>query len=260
MEQLISDAPSDPRTFRRVLYSIVVGEEDGTNSALHRAYTIAMTMVIILSLVPLAFRDTNPMLSLLEYGCVLVFIFDFAVRWATADIKYGCGLRSILFYPLRPMAIIDLLSILPIFTSLNNTFNLCRATRLIKTARLLKIARVAPEFELFFVVLAEKRVMLLTVLALACVYILFTALLMFNIDEHFANFFDAVYWATTTLTTVGYGDVLPHNNWGRVLSMISSVVGVAVIALPSGIITAGYLKALEDIHKEKGERHDNVGK
>ena len=74
---------------------------------------------------------------------------------------------------------------------------------------------------------------------------------MFNIEDSsmFNNFFDAIYWATTTLTTVGYGDIYPLTNIGRVISMFSSLLGVAIIALPSGVITASYLEELRNSKK-----------
>lgn len=220
----------------------------------HRIYNIIMTAIIILSLIPLAFRESTPHLEMIELGCVSVFILDYILRWCTADYRFENGMRSIATYPFRPMAIVDMLSILPAFTVINNAFNLCRTTRLIRTVRLLKISRLSKEFALFMDVLKDKRNVLLSVLVMAIIYIVFTALLMFNLDHHFNNFFEALYWSTTALTTVGYGDICPHTDWGRVLSMISSLVGVAIIALPSGIITASYMKALEKYHKSESTK------
>ncbi len=76
---------------------------------------------------------------------------------------------------------------------------------------------------------------------------------MFNVEESamFEDFFDALYWATTTLTTVGYGDIYPSTDIGRVISMLSAILGVAVIALPSGVITASYLEELRESKNEK---------
>ena len=68
----------------------------------------------------------------------------------------------------------------------------------------------------------------------------------------FPTFFDAFYWASCTLTTVGYGDIYPISTTGRAISIISSVVGIAIIALPSGIITAGYMEEVKK-HKESNE-------
>ena len=62
-------------------------------------------------------------------------------------------------------------------------------------------------------------------------------------------FFDAIYWAIVSLTTVGYGDLYPVTNVGRTVAMISSVFGIAIVALPSGIVTAGYLNALSKRNK-----------
>ena len=80
------------------------------------------------------------------------------------------------------------------------------------------------------------------------------ALLVFNVEpETFHNFFDALYWSTVSLATVGYGDIYPVTTAGRLVSMVSSMVGVIVIALPSGIITAGYMEVMkeEDIELKK---------
>ncbi len=83
-------------------------------------------------------------------------------------------------------------------------------------------------------------------------------MIMFNAEEDinpetgqylFSNFFDAFYWAACTLTTVGYGDLYPISNTGRVISIISSMVGIAIIALPSGIITAGYMDEIRERKK-----------
>ena len=77
---------------------------------------------------------------------------------------------------------------------------------------------------------------------MAVSYILVSALIVFNAEpEAFNTFFEAVYWATISLTTVGYGDIYPVTTIGRVVTMVSSIFGVAIIALPSGVITAGYL-------------------
>ena len=67
----------------------------------------------------------------------------------------------------------------------------------------------------------------------------------------FNDFFEAFYWAASTLTTVGYGDIYPINDLGRAISMISALVGIAIIALPSGVITAAYMEELEKRKKNK---------
>ena len=95
-------------------------------------------------------------------------------------------------------------------------------------------------------VIREQRRALAAVGTLALAYILVAALVIFNVEpESFETYFDAVYWATVSLTTVGYGDIYPVSTAGRVITMLSSVLGIAVVALPSGIITAGYLEKIQ---------------
>lgn len=160
------------------------------------------------------------------------------------------------------MAITDLLSILPGLNLISPEFKLLRLTRLMKIVRLLKIFRYSDKITMFLNVLKKERHVLLSVLMLALFYIFITALVMFNTEPHinpetsavtFNSFFDALYWATVTLTTVGYGDLYPVTDIGRVVSMPSSLFGVAIIALPSGVITASYLEELREYRQKRGE-------
>ena len=91
-----------------------------------------------------------------------------------------------------------------------------------------------------------------TVAGIATGYVLFSALLIFNVEpESFDRFFDAVYWATVSLTTVGYGDIYPTSTLGRIVTMISSIFGIAIVALPAGILTAGFMEALNNKESSK---------
>ena len=112
-------------------------------------------------------------------------------------------------------------------------------------------------------VIRKQSKILMTVFSLALFYIFITALIMFNAEEQVDpltgkvlsdDFFDAFYWATCTLTTVGYGDLYPISDTGRVISIISSMVGIAIIALPSGIVTAGYMDELRYRKENKEKR------
>ena len=91
----------------------------------------------------------------------------------------------------------------------------------------------------------KQKKVLAAVATMAVAYVLVSALVIYNVEpESFNTFFDAVYWATISLTTVGYGDLYPVTTIGRIVTMISSVFGIAIIALPSGVITAGYLSEI----------------
>jgi voltage-gated potassium channel len=93
---------------------------------------------------------------------------------------------------------------------------------------------------------------LITVAVVAVVYIFVSAIVVFNVEpDTFNTFFDAIYWATISLTTVGYGDLYPVTVEGRIITMISSIFGIGIIALPSGIITAGFMEAMKKEKKKK---------
>lgn len=204
-----------------------------------------MTVLIIASLLPLCFKESSPVLETIEYACVLVFIADYLARWATADLKLGKGALSFLIYPFTPMAVIDLLSILPVFNALNDALRTLRVLRLFRALRMFKLIRYSKSASAIAAVFEKEREALLAVLGLAIGYILVSALAIFNVEpETFNTFFDAVYWAVVSLTTVGYGDLYPTSDVGRAIAMISSLMGVAVVALPSGILTAGMLEEL----------------
>ena len=127
---------------------------------------------------------------------------------------------------------------------------------------MLKRFRYSSKIAIFLRVLRQEKDVLLGVLGIALFYIFVSALIMFNAEPHinpstgeetFTSFFDALYWATVTLTTVGYGDLCPTTDVGRIISMISSLFGVGIIAMPSGVITAGYM---QEWRKSHGGEHD----
>lgn len=87
-------------------------------------------------------------------------------------------------------------------------------------------------------------------------YVIISALIVFNVEpDTFGTFFDAIYWACVSLTTVGYGDIYPVTVVGRLVAMISSIFGISIVALPSGIITAGYMDQLKEGIDEKSEQN-----
>ena len=122
-----------------------------------------------------------------------------------------------------------------------------RMVRAMRVIRIFKALRYSKNVEIIGRVLRNSRESLIAVGTLAVGYILISALIIFNVEpDSFQDFFEAVYWATVSLTTVGYGDIYPVTSIGRSITMISSLFGVAIIALPAGIITGGYLKELQD--------------
>ena len=220
-----------------------------------KIYDFLMMAAIIVSLIPLAFKETNTLFQWMDYITVGIFIIDYILRLSVADFKLKKGVASFFIYPVTPMAIIDIISILPSLTFINNGFRLLRIIRLartLKVLRALKILRYSKSFDIVSRVLKKQKRVLVAVGAMAVAYIMVSALIIYNVEpESFKTFFDAVYWATISLTTVGYGDIYPVTMLGRVVTMFSSIFGIAIIALPSGVITAGYL---DEISKNKEDK------
>lgn len=218
-------------------------------------YDRFMLVCIAASILPLCFKETNALFRWLDRITVAVFIVDYLLRWATADYKFGGNpVKAYLRYPFSFYAIVDLLSILPSVTVLNTGFKLFRLFRLNKAFKALKLLRYSRSFNLIMSVIRRERRALMAVCVLAGGYILLSALIMFQVEpDSFATFFDVIYWAVVTLTTVGYGDIYPTSEIGRVVGMLSSFMGIAIVALPTGIITAGYRSELAK-PEEDGQR------
>ena len=235
---------------RKKLFSIIESAEN--DSKLSNVYDFIMMVTIVVSVVPLAFKETNTIFQWIDYITVTIFILDYFLRLITADYKLKKSVVSFFVYPITPMAVIDLISILPSITILNSSFRLLKLFRLLRTLKVLrafKFLRYSKSFDIITNVFRKQKKVLSAVATMAVAYIIISALVIYNVEpESFETFFDAIYWATISLTTVGYGDIYPITTIGRIVTMISSAFGIAIIALPSGVITAGYL---EEISKDK---------
>lgn len=232
---------------RKRLFEII--EVSGDNDRASFVYDLMMLVSIIVSIVPLAFKEAPGFFKITDIVTTILFIVDYLLRFATADLKLEGKSLPFLRYPFTIWAIIDLLSILPTVTVLNSGFKLLRLFRVFRTFRVfrvLKAFRYSKNVAILMQVIKQSRDALLAVCGLAVAYIFVSALVIFNVEaDSFNTFFDAIYWATVSLTTVGYGDIYPVTTAGRIITMISSLFGIAVVALPAGIITAGYMEIIE---------------
>ena len=239
---------------RKRIYEIIEVAEE--NDRLSAVYDSCMLLCILLSLIPLVFKETTAFLNGLDKACVVIFIADYLLRWSTADYKFASrSPLAFVRYPFSFMALVDLLSILPSLTVLNSGFKVLRVLRMfraLRVFRVLKALRYSRSIKLISNVLRHSKDSLLAVGTLAVGYILISALIIFNAEpDSFHNFFEAVYWSTVLLTTVGFGDITPVTTIGRMIAIVSSIFGIAIVALPSGIITAGYMKELEERRAEE---------
>lgn len=230
---------------KRILEILEIGLD---NDTLSKIYDAGMMVIILISIFPLAFKSHAVWMDIVDGISVTVFSIDYLLRWSTADLKYHSKL-GFLKYPFNPMAIIDLLAILPSLSLLNNSFKLLKLFRLFRSIRVLrvfKIFRYSKSVSMIINVFKAQKETLITIAGIAVGYVLISALVVLNVEpETFDNYFEAVYWATISLTTVGYGDIYPITTLGKIITMISSVLGIAIVALPAGIITAGLMDELQ---------------
>lgn len=238
---------------RKRLFEIIEVAGDGDRASV--AYDTFSLVLIVVSLIPLAFKTEYTLLAVIDKGCAAFFAVDYLLRLITADLKFRRpGVWSFVRYPFSFMAVVDLLSILPSFTVINAGLKVLRVMRMFRALRVLRVfkaARYSRSVRIIARVFRKSKDALAAVGSLAAVYVLISALVILNVEpDSFDSFFEAVYWATVSLTTMGYGDIYPVTTLGRMVTMLSSVFGIAIIALPAGIITAGYMEELSQ-EKEK---------
>ena len=231
---------------RKTLFQII--EPHQKENAIEKAYDVFMFLTIIVSLIPLTTKSHTGIFMWLNFVSTVIFIIDYILRLLTADYKLGKGKLSFLLYPFTFMALADLLCILPSLFLLNNSLRLFKILRMLRILRVFKFIRYSKNVQILTNVLKKQKDSLIIVGLLALGYIFISALIIFNVEPStFPNFFDALYWATISLTTVGYGDIYAVSTTGKIITMISSFLGIALVALPAGIITAGYMKEIKEL-------------
>lgn len=237
---------------RRIYEIIEVSRGDDYTS---KTYDCMVTVAVIVGLLPLTMKTTNKYITCIDITTTAIYLIDYIMRVYTSDYKMGVkSYKAYIAYMLSPLAIIDFLSILPIATIFLPplpVIKLIRIFRIFRVFRVFKLVRYSKTMVNITNVIRKVKNQLAAVLVITVIYIVTSAMFIFQIEpDLFDTFFDALYWATISITTIGYGDISPISTAGRFVTMISSLVGVAVIALPSGIITAAYM---DEIKKKKSK-------
>jgi len=228
---------------RERIYNTVHIYEGNPLSVIYKYFMIA---VIAASIIPLTLKEPLQYFKAIEISCLIIFIIDYLLRWITADYKFNNkSITSFIRYPFRFISIIDLISIIAIASSVGSWFAGLPLTKALSVFRIIRIFRYSKSVKTIIEILKCSKKPLYAVGSLAVGYIVISAIIMFNVEpDSFKTFFDAIYWATVSLTTVGYGDIYPVTVLGRTVAMISSFLGIAIVALPAGIVTAEYLNKL----------------
>lgn len=229
---------------RKKLFKIV--EKDTTY---YEWYDILILICIWISIIPLTFKEQNNFTYILTILTTIVFVIDYMLRWITSDFRLKKGIDSFIKYPFTISAIFDLVVILSCFSEIFNSSYILRIFSIFRILRIAKTLRYSSKFEIIKNVVNKNKKILEVVCGFTAGFIFISALIMFQFEnQSFKNFFEAIYWSTTVLTTVGYGDICPKTEIGRLISIISSLVGIAFVALPTGIITSGFV---EELNREK---------
>ncbi|MCG8473965.1 MAG: ion transporter [Cytophagales bacterium] len=210
---------------------------------IHRAY-------------PRAFR-------LFEYFSIAIFTFEYLAHLWTASLKYKKhnSVTARLKFIFSPSGIVDILAILPFYLPFLISMDLrfLRGLRLMRLLRILKLNRYSKSMQTVTYVLWQKRTDIGVTFFVTFILMVIAAALMFHIEhvaqpEVFRNIFDSFWWAVATLTTVGYGDIYPITAWGKFFSAVIALLGIGMVALPTGIISSAFMEHMENRAKEKAQK------
>ena len=194
-----------------------------------------------------------------ELISIAIFSFEYIYRISYSFINNGS--KGAISYVFSFFGLIDLISILPFylnqFVSLDGRF--LRILRLFRLTRIFKFGRDSNSLKLFTKALVSVKEQLLFTLFLSALTILFSASAIYYLEyeaqpDKFSSITESIWWATISLATVGYGDVYPITVGGKIFGTIISLVGIAVVAIPTGVISASFV---EEIYKERLKRKDD---
>ncbi|MEM0982914.1 MAG: ion transporter [Planctomycetota bacterium] len=217
--------------------------------------TLIMLAVIemILGSVP-EFRKAAPIAFEVSETVILsIFALEYAVRvWACiADDRFRGRFEGRFRFALSFSAVIDLLAILPLLAQIPGLdLRVLRLIRIFRIVRILKLTRYSSAIDLISTVIRQQRDPLVVSISFFGALLLIASTLMYFAEreaqpELFGSIPESMWWAVVTLTTVGYGDVFPVTPFGRVLAAAIALVGIAVVAVPTGILGAGFVEEME---------------
>ena len=229
-----------PDGWRRRMYDVIFEADTPAGRRFDVALVVAILLsilVVVLDSVPWLHRDHAELLNACEWGFTALFTVEYAARIACVQRpwRYATG-----FY-----GVIDLLAVLPSYFSL-----LMPGTELLLDIRILRLLRVFRIFKLTLYIeeytrlgeaLAASRRKILVFLSVVLMAILILGTIMYVVEgpkNGYTSIPVAMYWATVTMTTVGYGDITPHTNLGKAIASFMMLLGWGILAVPTGIVTA----------------------
>lgn len=241
------------------LYAALFGHGDATGLTRTQIVSVvlilASVVVAIVGTEPTAVAAAGPLLRKLEVGFGAAFTAEYLSRlWAVGFNPAYSGVRGRLKYALSFYALIDLLAIVPFLSGYGAHSMLLRLLRLFRLLALSRLIRYSQAMRIVLGAVMERRYELTFSLALSACVILLSAGVLYSVEADsnpgaFGSIPRAIWWSITTLTTVGYGDAVPQTVLGKCFAAITSIAGIGLIAMPTGILAAAFSQAF------KGVRH-----
>lgn len=255
------------RKLKHKIYDVLVDVE--VEKTAERRLAIALMVLIVANGVAVILETVRPLeeqfssvFYAFEIFSVTIFSIEYLLRvWvANADPKYKGPIIGRLRYMLSPMAVIDLLAIVPFFLPLALTLDLrvLRLLRLFRLFRLFKMTRYVQSLRTFHrVFVAKKEELLITALMIFTLLVLASSA-MYALEneaqpDKFSSIPATLWWGVVTLTTIGYGDVYPITAAGKIIGGVFAVLGIGLFALPAGILASGFT---EELRKDKERKPD----
>lgn len=255
----MSNQPSKTTTLRAKTYQVLESESHSTTLA--KIVTWFLIILIISNVTAtVAASERNYYLLyknsfiLFETVSLLIFCLEYLIRvWCCVENeKYSkiSPLKSRVKYIFTPMALIDLIAILPFIIAIFFALDL-RALRLIRVLRLLKLTHYFKGFNVFIVVIIKESKSIMAAMMVMLFFIIIAASIMQFVEgkaqpEHFGSIMQSFWWAVVTMTTVGYGDVIPITTLGKVISTFIMLIGVGLVALPAGMLAGRFGEELRE--------------
>lgn len=246
------------RLSKQRIFEIVECAKQGDKAS--KVFDLTIMSLIIINVI-LAIADTFNLpnqvkicFNYIETFSVIVFTIEYALRLYTADMLYPDmnKAKARVKYVFTFMALIDLVSILPFYIPFIIPIDLkiLRMLRIIRLFRIFKVNRYTSALSTIGAVFKNKKNQLLSSIFVVLTLMIIASVIMYNIEneaqpENFSNAFSALWWAIATLTTVGYGDIYPITVMGKILSAVIALLGIGLVAVPTGIISAGFMEVIE---------------
>ncbi len=233
-------------------------EMSDTKDPFCRIFSLFIVSLILLNVVCIVLesmdeieRHYRDLFWSIEIGSTLVFALEYLLRlWSSVESKENgrtpkSDSRKRIQYIFSPMAIIDLIAFLPSLLQVLFPGIDLRFLRILRLLRVFKLTRYFSTFELLFNVLYEERKNLAGIFVILIVILVMAASALYLVErdvqpEKFGSIPQAMWWAIAALTTVGYGDVYPQSYLGQILGSLVTILGIGMVALPSGILASAF--------------------